>query len=475
MCSFLGIISESFIDINRLQKSNNSIKSRGPNSTNMQIWEEEGVNFATIHNLLDISGSSITQPLNRDRNKFLLFNGEIYKPSDGIKPDTINLFDNYLEDNIKSFLSNSSSEFVIVTIDIISKELNIYRDPIGTKPIFFSIENNSIGFASYKSALADYGFTKIIEAQPNKITSIKFTDIKKPTINIRTFYDFDLNQNQNSLVNWKNLFLQSIKNRVRHFESKVFVPLSAGYDSGAICCALNKLNIEYVTVTLGDHENTNILKKRIKINKKFSCIKHYQLKPVSNEVFNITSNNIREKLGEIHYEHIDGDRESPISLHEDGGAIGLYKICEYMSKLGFNTLISGSGADEIYSDYGFNGKKFFTHSEFGGLFPENLSEIFPWKKFYGDTQRSYLKKDEMISGLFGIEGRYPYLDKDLIQAFISLKTTIKNQRYKNCLASFLVENNYPFEEEVKDGFYPKKSKYTIYERIYNKFKNIFIN
>ena len=81
----------------------------------------------------------------------------------------------------------------------------------------------------------------------------------------------------------------------------------------------------------------------------------------------------------------------------------------------------------------------------------------------------------MISGLFGIEGRYPYLDKDLIQAFINLKTTIKNQRYKNCLASFLVENNYPFEEEVKDGFYPKKSKYTIYERVYNKFKNIFIN
>ena len=43
--------------------------------------------------------------------------------------------------------------------------------------------------------------------------------------------------------------------------------MSAGYDSGAICCALNKLNIEYVTVTLGDHENSKILKKRIKINK----------------------------------------------------------------------------------------------------------------------------------------------------------------------------------------------------------------
>ena len=475
MCSFLGVISKSLIDINKLQKSNTSIKSRGPNSTNIQIWGTEGINFATIHNLLDISGASVIQPLNSEMDKFLLFNGEIYKPSDGIKPDTINLFDNYLKDNIKSFLSSSSSEYVISTIDIQKRELNIYTDPIGTKPIFYSVGNEAIGFASYKSALKDYGFKKIIEAKPNHITKIKFENIEKPEIESKLFHKFDLNQNQNSLVNWEKLFLQSIKNRVRHFESKVFVPLSAGYDSGAICCALNKLNIEYVTVTLGDHENSKILKKRIKINKKYSCIKHYQLKPVSEEIFNITSDQIKKNLGNVNYEHIDGNRELPISLHEDGGAIGLYKICEYMSELGFNTLISGSGADEIYSDYGFNGKKFFTHSEFGGLFPENLSQIFPWKKFYGDTQRSYLKKDEMITGLFGIEGRYPYLDKDLIQSFINLTTAIKNDRYKNCIASFLDVNNYPFEEEVKDGFYPKKSKYSIIERISNKLKKLLIN
>ena len=38
-------------------------------------------------------------------------------------------------------------------------------------------------------------------------------------------------------------------------------------------------------------------------------------------------------------------------------------------------------ADEIISDYGFNGKKIYSHSEFGGKFPKNLKTIFPWKKF----------------------------------------------------------------------------------------------
>ena len=53
-------------------------------------------------------------------------------------------------------------------------------------------------------------------------------------------------------------------------------------------------------------------------------------------------------------------------LHEDGGALGLAVLCKEMSRKGLNVIISGGGADEIISDYGFNGKKIYSHSEFGG-------------------------------------------------------------------------------------------------------------
>ena len=112
-------------------------------------------------------------------------------------------------------------------------------------------------------------------------------------------------------------------------------------------------------------------------------------------------------------------------LHEDGGALGLAILCKEMSRKGFNVIISGGGADEIISDYGFNGEKFYSHSEFGGKFPKNLESIFPWKKFYGDSQRSYLKKDEMVAGLYGIEGRYPFLDLKVIQEFLNLSSGFK--------------------------------------------------
>ena len=67
------------------------------------------------------------------------------------------------------------------------------------------------------------------------------------------------------------------------------------------------------------------------------------------------SNFIKDKLGDIKYEHLDGKNDQPISLHQDGGAIGLACLCEEISQNGLNVILSGSGADELISDYGFNG------------------------------------------------------------------------------------------------------------------------
>jgi len=39
--------------------------------------------------------------------------------------------------------------------------------------------------------------------------------------------------------------------------------------------------------------------------------------------------------------------------------------------------LSGMGADELFSDYGFAGQKIFAHSNFGGLFPDDLTGFFP--------------------------------------------------------------------------------------------------
>ena len=79
----------------------------------------------------------------------------------------------------------------------------------------------------------------------------------------------------------------------------------------------------------------------------------------------------------------------------------------------------------------------------------------------------------MIAGLFGIEGRYPYLDKNTPQEFLRLTAKLKNSCYKNCIANFLEIHNYPFEKEIKIGFIPQKTQFSLKERIEYRLRNMF--
>jgi asparagine synthetase B (glutamine-hydrolysing) len=127
-------------------------------------------------------------------------------------------------------------------------------------------------------------------------------------------------------------------------------------------------------------------------------------------------------------------------------------ICSRGKKEGQLIYLSGSGADEIFSDYGFNGIKHVRHSTIGGNFPDDLDSVFPWKNFFGNTQRAYLMKEEYVSGSFGIEGRYPFLDKQVVQEFLWLKPELKNQNYKSVLHWYLMKESYPFDHQQKVGF-----------------------
>ena len=133
-------------------------------------------------------------------------------------------------------------------------------------------------------------------------------------------------------------------------------------------------------------------------------------------------------------------------------SIGLAIIFKMARKKGQLIYLSGQGGDEIYSDYGHNGVKYRTSSTFGGKFPDDLSSIFPWKNFYGSCQRAFIDKEECISGGYGIEGRYPLLDRSLVQEFLWLTPALKNMFYKAPIHAYLAKHGYPFKLNEKIGF-----------------------
>ena len=68
MCSYLILISDYKWDKNLLIEANKTIISRGPDKTNFNSFVIDGLFFYCFHNLLDISGRNILQPLENKEN-----------------------------------------------------------------------------------------------------------------------------------------------------------------------------------------------------------------------------------------------------------------------------------------------------------------------------------------------------------------------------------------------------------------------
>ena len=65
---------------------------------------------------------------------------------------------------------------------------------------------------------------------------------------------------------------------------------------------------------------------------------------------------------------------------------------------------------------------------------------------------SYMMKEEYVGGAYGIETRYPFLDKKVVQEFLNLDKSIKNGHYKSVIYEYLTQNNVPFAHCAKTGF-----------------------
>jgi hypothetical protein len=140
------------------------------------------------------------------------------------------------------------------------------------------------------------------------------------------------------------------------------------------------------------------------------------------------------------------------SVLDDQASAGLSYIVRLSRDRGALCYLSGSGADEILSDYGFNGEAFCGQSSFGGFFPKDLAEVFPWAEFFLSTQRDYLFKEEHVAGAHGVEARYPFLDPRVAQEFLWMTPELKNSEYKVGLHNAFVDWGYPFEQRTKLGF-----------------------
>lgn len=433
MCSILLTNKQ----IKNLEDVNYYLRFRGPDHTTVHI--KNGITF--VHNLLSICGAFTTQPFMQD-NIFAMHNGEIYNygdyPSDGYC-----LIPSYLEHGA-TFTKTLDGEFAVTLVDFNKNIVIFSSDVFATKPLFYSIDGDHFGISTYRTPLEKLGFTNIVKMPANQIMQLDLATFELHKLD--SVYEFDLTQHKTSFDDWSKAFSNAVRKRTQGIREKIFIGLSSGYDSGSIACELDKQGVNYHSFTVTGKEDIDIVEKRKRAH-------HSYITPTP-EFRDAAHAYICDAVEPFQYtiNSSDGTYTEYVRLHDDSGSNGLSMVCAMAQAEGIKIYLSGMGADELFSDYGFGGQKIYAHSNFGGLFPDDLKSIFPWNSFYTSTMESYLAKEEFVSGAYGIEGRYPYLDRDVVQEFLWLTADLKNSVYKSVLDNYMTTNNYPYTKNKKIGF-----------------------
>jgi len=445
MCSFI-FSAKKELSPEQLGRANFYPQFRGPDKTN--AVKLSGLMF--LHNLLSITGEFTTQPF-VDDDVICLYNGEIYNYKDfgDYKSDGECLISLYREHSF-DFVKKLDGEFAIVLVDLKQRKVLFSTDTFKTKPIFYSSGLGNLGCASYSSGLAGLGHQNVQKMEPN---TAKVFDLDL-MMEIKTFKvkEFDLNQHKDDFKDWRKAFKKSIEKRTYNLRERIFIGLSSGYDSGAIACELIKQDVPFKSYTVMGTEDRGIIEQRkLKLKENTEFQELFRHPKELNDAHNYIQKNT-EEFKYVTYSNSSDYNEYYLSLIDDNGANSLSLLCNYAIGDGKKILLSGMGADELFSDYGFNGVKKYNHSNFGGLYPQDLTSIFPWPSFFNSSMESYLAKEEYVAGAYGIETRYPFLDVDVVQEFLWLKPELKNRYYKSVLHDYLSHNNYPFKEGEKIGF-----------------------
>jgi asparagine synthase (glutamine-hydrolysing) len=168
MCGIVGIANNNSRSLNSeiLEKMNRCIAHRGPDDDGFYVRENVGLAMRRL-SIIDIAHGK--QPIhNRDKTKWIVFNGEIYNFQElradlekrghcfYTNSDTeaiVHLYDEYGADCV----THLRGMFAFAIWDEIDKSLFIARDRIGKKPLLYSHQpNGDLIFGSEFSALLSH-------------------------------------------------------------------------------------------------------------------------------------------------------------------------------------------------------------------------------------------------------------------------------------------------------------------------------
>ncbi|AIN75190.1 asparagine synthase (glutamine-hydrolyzing) [Flavobacterium psychrophilum] len=372
MCGINGILhlSSKLVDKNQLVKMRDVLAHRGPDDAGIFIEKNIGLGHRRLA-IIDTSSAG-HQPFYSENGRYVIvFNGEIYNYKDfyaelkdkgvALKSDSdtevlLKLYELYgLE-----ILPRLNGMFAFAIWDKEQKKLVLARDRMGVKPLYYSLYQSTLYFASEQKALfaagipiqisesglEEYFFNRFVAGENtlynhvNKILPGHYMTIYENG-NSKTTKWWNLKeeiQNHETIANPKKWFEETFFESVRLrmvSDVPVGVLLSGGLDSGSILSSLYHQDYKNIqTFNIG-----------------FSEEKHnesYLAKNITEE-YNYEYNSMKVE-GDLLYDSLLESsyfQDEPLMHLNEPHLLAVSKLANAKVKV----LLSGEGADELMGGY----------------------------------------------------------------------------------------------------------------------------
>jgi len=400
-----GINGFNFLDKNKIQKMMSLTENRGPDAKG--IFETEKMTLG--HNRLSIIDLSkeANQPLTDDYLT-IIFNGEIYNYKNlkeklilkGVKFKTnsdteviLKLFKEYGEDSFKML----SGIFAIAIWDSNKNELNLIRDIVGVKPLYYyhNINEKKFYFSSlikpillskkdnqindkalnyylnfWHNDLSETTFKDIFKVQPGELVKFKENKIYKKKI-----LNFDFSKKiLNPKDEIKRIFEKQLVSDV-----PVAISLSGGVDSNLIFSIMKeKIGNKFKTYSVKFEDGKNIDANVAQYNSQIHNFENIQVNVTHNDFIDSI-----EKIVEI--------MEEPVG---NQNSIANYILSQKITE---KVLFTGDGGDEIFTGYD-KYKSIFLLSTLSKMKFINIFNFFSSKNFsrlkFNKAEQFYLSFSE---------------------------------------------------------------------------------
>lgn len=521
MCGFIGYISKKNNPKNqkteiKFKKYFDFLNLRGPDfKEEKKILNLDNLIHVGFSRLAIQDISSKSNKIFYNKNKMILFNGEIYNFKElkneyffnknfETNSDTELLF-NILEKFGTNVVSKLKGIFSIVYFDFVKGEVYFIRDYTGTKPLYYLREKDFFAFSSEawflyslskkkinKNTLnffLNFGFTKenetlienVKKITPRKIYKFKFKDNKFES---KEFLNLDLKKN--SALPKQSYLNKKIQDTIESnlvSDTKVGTFLSGGIDSTIATLLAKKFNDKVESFTTVYLPNSKY--------KKFNVDFEYARR-VSKE------NNIK-----LNTYYVEDDKElfndfvkvtdyldEPIS---NLNFLNTFWQSKLANKMGFKVVLTGDGADELFCGYDryhrlFLAKKLKNFSFLSKRIKEynnlNINELPLWfYSIFKDLDSSKIlnhgmsKRDLFSLNYFdnlNFDNKVDYINYFDFRYWL---TNESNYKLDKCSMINSVEARVPFQDVqlIKDLFFiNNKSKFSFFNRKFLLKKNNFI-